>query len=105
MTNNIMTNEQWIDAKINDLMNDYKDDHGYVLFDREDLECILLSAINQGEQRFAERLREGLPEKQNGIHPETGMPQYLPFNKGWTVGFNDCLSEVSTLISDLIEGK
>ena len=31
------------------------------------------------------------PEEDNGIHPVTGLPQYLEINKGITIGWNDCL--------------
>ena len=33
-------------------------------------------------------------EKDNGISPDTGAPQYLPFNKGYTVGYNEAIDEI-----------
>lgn len=44
--------------------------------------------IARTRQETLDAVKVGMPDKDDGIHPKTKMPQYKPFNKGTAVGWN-----------------
>lgn len=88
----ISTYEEKFDEKIKHFFSEKDPIHG------EENKKDKLYVQSLFRQFAADLVREAFEatkvEKDNGINPHTGMPDYLEFNKGFTKGANAALSEV-----------
>lgn len=67
------------------------------------LDTLIARIVRETREGVLEEVMKGIPEEDKGIHPETGMPEYLPYNKGMTAGRNDCRRVILTHITSLKE--